>query len=404
MTERYLKHITPDGISGSVLAYQGVRDSVVLLNGPLGCRYFHAYSAARGIFRQIPKRSDLWGLQGGAAVSDALPDGLIRSQWFGGTPDIPATNVRYEDYIFGTREQLHRALSDIASERRFSLLAVIQTPGTSLLGEGLEDEIAAIAAELGIPYVFEESPQLSSDLCRGFDASTVRLLERVLGRRNGRAVAPRRKSVNLFGLSLFERYPEGNLEELKRLLGLCGITVNCALSMGCGVDALRAIPEASLNVGVFPEKCQETLKWLSEAWGMPAWACEGLPIGFAATEAFIRAICERVGADCGPAMEDVRRARARAYYFIAKNTQGNGIPKNMRYAVEGEYSMLHGYISFMTGYLGVKAACIHPLYPECGQCRRQVEAQARRWRMEAALEADIMEAQDDDVLDRKSVV
>ena len=116
MTGQYLRNMTADYITGAVSACEGIRDSLVLLNGPLGCRFYHGYASGQSVL----KGSELWGLRGELQLSGAMDDRLMRSQYFAGTPQIPGSNLRYEDNIFGTKEQLHRALNDIFSERQYA--------------------------------------------------------------------------------------------------------------------------------------------------------------------------------------------------------------------------------------------------------------------------------------------
>lgn len=99
------------------------------------------------------------------------------SQYCVGSARTPATNLRYTDYIFGTGEQLHRALNDFFAERKYDLFTVIQTPGTSLLGEALEPELDEISSEFQIPHLFIESPAFSENSMIGYDETTVRLME-----------------------------------------------------------------------------------------------------------------------------------------------------------------------------------------------------------------------------------
>ena len=143
MTETYLRNITADYITGVVSACEGIRDSLVLINGPLGCVVYHGYASSHAVV----KSSELWRMRGALQLRDAMNDQLLRSQFFAGTPKNPGTNLRYEDFIFGTREQLRRALNDMFAERRYSLFTVIQAPGTSLLGEALESYNAMRQAE-----------------------------------------------------------------------------------------------------------------------------------------------------------------------------------------------------------------------------------------------------------------
>ena len=143
MTEQYLRDAFPDGISGAVSACSGIRNSIVLLNGPTGCKTYYCFYGTDGMIRP----EHLWNLKEGLRPSDAMDEHLIRSQYYTGSAWVPSTNLRYTDYIFGTREQLHRALNDIFSDRSYDLFTVIQTPGTSLLGEALEPELEELKAE-----------------------------------------------------------------------------------------------------------------------------------------------------------------------------------------------------------------------------------------------------------------
>ena len=54
---------------------------------------------------------------------------------------------------------------------------MIQTPGTSLLGEALEPELDEISSEFQIPHLFIESPAFSENSMIGYDETTVRLME-----------------------------------------------------------------------------------------------------------------------------------------------------------------------------------------------------------------------------------
>lgn len=47
MTNHYLRNITADYITGVVSACEGIHNSLILLNGPLGCKFYHGYSAGQ---------------------------------------------------------------------------------------------------------------------------------------------------------------------------------------------------------------------------------------------------------------------------------------------------------------------------------------------------------------------
>lgn len=163
-----------------------------------------------------------------------MDDRLLRSQFCIGSPRIPATNLRYSDYIFGTAEQLHRALNDLFSERSYDLFTVIQTPGTSSpQAKHWKPELDAISKEFGIPHLFIEAPGFITNSMSGYDEATVRLMELLCDKPCTNKKASKIPSINLFGFDAHEKFPEGGLKEITKLLKLCGISVHVAAGMNC---------------------------------------------------------------------------------------------------------------------------------------------------------------------------
>lgn len=386
MTEFYLRNASADSITGAVSACEGIANSIVLLNGPLGCKFYYGFNGTRSVIR----KPDLWGLRGDLRLEDAMDDRLLRSQYFTGNAQTPGSNLRYSDYIFGTREQLRRALNDIFAERKYDLFTVIQTPGTSLLGEALENELDEISREFGVPHLFIENTQLSGNALMGYDECTVRLLELL-----AEPIEEHPKEtpvVNLFGFDTHDKYPEGGVAEITRLLNLCGIQVGAVVGMNCPMEAFRTIPSADTNILLCPERCQKTGEHLKSR-GLPVYETGGMPIGFDLTEKFVREISTLLGTDCTPAINDIEQSRARAFYFIAHYMGGKGFPRDLRYAVEGECSLLLGYVDFLSGYLGIKPKSIHPLFTQCGG-EEAVREKLKEYHSEDALDYDIAKVND----------
>ena len=42
MTKPFTKSISPDSITGMIFASEGIRNAIVLLNGPMGCKFYHS--------------------------------------------------------------------------------------------------------------------------------------------------------------------------------------------------------------------------------------------------------------------------------------------------------------------------------------------------------------------------
>lgn len=118
MTNQYLRNSVADHITGAISACEGIRNNLVILNGPIGCKTYYTFSGVDSVVR----RSDLWSLRGELQLEDAMDDHLLRSQYCVGSARTPATNLRYTDYIFGTGEQLHRALNDFLRKENTTFL------------------------------------------------------------------------------------------------------------------------------------------------------------------------------------------------------------------------------------------------------------------------------------------
>lgn len=387
-----MRNTTADYITGAVSASEGIRDSFVLLNGPLGCRFYHGYASGQSLL----KESELWSLRGELQLENAMDDRLLRSQYFAGTPQVPGSNLRYEDYIFGTWEQLERALLDILGERRYSFFTVIQTPGTSLLGEALEQRIGALAERFETPWLYVESPHFSENAYQGYDETMIRLLSVLTPAEPGRGRHTkangdrRRPCVNLFGFFTYEKFLEGDVAEIRRLLALCGVDVSCVVGVDCTVEQLRTISRADLNLFLSPERCSQTCTFVKETLGLPVLDFGCMPVGFDLTEQFVCTVAKRLGTDAKEAVTDIERARARAFYFLARMLGAKGFPKELPYAIEGERSMLYAWMDFLSGYLGMRPAAVHILYEDCPICAGKTpEELLRCMGAEEALQRDI---------------
>ena len=170
----------------------------------------------------------------------------------------------------------------------FDLLAVVNSPGAALIG----DDLKRIASEIiqDRPVIALESPGYSRHIWDGYSKACSDLIDRLVPSKCRFASDDDMKCVNLLGLSIFHKYYQGDIIELKRLLALCGIDVNCSLCCDCSVEEIKNLRKASLNVVVDPVYGLETAKILKQRYNMPYLSLPGLPVGFSDTERFIHTV------------------------------------------------------------------------------------------------------------------
>ena len=368
MTANTTKSITPDSITGMIFAAEGIRGTVTLLNGPMGCKFYHSTTS-----QFLMDRPPLY-LPAGPDGKKTPVSYQFYDSWFFRQPQVPCTWLDGEDYIYGTADQVRGALQYLNENVSFSMLVIVNAPGASLIGDSLDELAREILPEQRI--VVLESPGYSENFCDGYRLATEEICRQGFLDDWKMTVSPEKESqgkdkqgedtpekdsreekagisVNLLGLSVWQRYFEGDLEELVRLLGSMGIRVNCALSAGCTVDDICRIPEADLNIILYPERGRDAAELLRRELQMPYLLCPELPVGFAGTEALFRNIAAQTGASAEPVLEESRRARAKAFSRLRPIHEISGLPEGTLFAVEGSASEVFSYALFLQEYLGM---------------------------------------------------
>ena len=339
----YLSNITPDSFSGIVFALEGVSRSVVLINGPSGCKFYHSATSDNQTIKQFE--------------FDPLN---YPEKWYFGQPRVPCTYLDNSDYVYGSREKLCDALEFLRDNVAFDIMCIVNSPGAALIG----DDLRGIAEDIlgDKPLVTVETPGFSSDICVGYETVAMELLKQMHIDENPEK---KPKAVNIIGLSIFHKYYAGDIAELKRLLALCEIEVNCVLCADCDLESLKNIGSAALNIVIHPEYGLQTAEYLRVRFGTPFFVCDGPPIGFTAVEKLICGVGAALDADVSAFTVESERARARAYSHISRVNSLTGLPKGVEFSVEGTYSELYAYTSFFVQYFGMILECASVLNENC---------------------------------------
>lgn len=346
MTKPGSRPISPDSTTGAIFALEGIQNAVVLLNGPMGCRFYHSTTSRFLTVRPLLRLPEREGEEPRPVDYNTL------NNWFFRQERVPCTWLDGEDYVYGTREKVLEALTYIRDHVALDLLAILDSPGAALIGDALLEPARAI---LGDRVMLLETPGWSASFEEGASYAALEVLRQTAKLRSP-AGGRTGKRVNLLGLNLWQRYQEGDILELRRLLGLCGIETGAVLLAGCSMADLERLPEADLNLVLYPELGLECAKYLEEAAGMPYYACPTLPVGFSATEALVTELCRRLDADPAPALEDSRRARALAWYKIREIDQSYGRPRGVKFHVEIGPTADKAYTAFLRDYLAMEPA------------------------------------------------
>ena len=330
---KFTENIQPDSLSGAIFAIEGIRDACVILNGPTGCKFYHSAVSDSQYMRGLPFDASVY--------SESHYMGQMR---------VPSTYLDGQDYVFGSGEKLSPILNKISGQG-FGLIAVINSPGAALIGDDLESFLDRQVK--GVPCFSIENTGYSGNFSEGYQKAVIKALG-CIKMKTRREPDIQRRSVNLLGFNVYQKYFRENYEALKSLLACCGVSVTCAPGAGDCTGSLGRMTEAGFNVIVYPEYGNHIARHMEGAYGVPYVPLEdGPPIGFDGTESFVRRICHEAGADQAPALDKINEARAKAYLHLTRFSSLLGLPKGSVFGVRAEASVCHALTKWLCSYLGM---------------------------------------------------
>ena len=339
MIKTYLTNITPDSLSGLTFGFEGIKNTVVLMNGPTGCKFYHSATSDNQALRQ----------------EEFDPLNYPELYYFG-QPRIPCTYLDKRDYVYGSRDKLTEAMNFLKKNLDFDLFVVLNSPGAALIGDDLEGIVSDVITE--VPVITVETPGYSEYIWDGYEKACISLIDK-LAEENPEPF--KKKTVNVLGLSIFHKYYQGDTLELRRDFNLSGIDVNTFLCCDCSVEEIRRMGAADLNVVIRSEYGIKTAEYLKEKFGTEYIVCDSIPAGYRLMEELMHKTSEKLGTSDAPFVAESEKARARSYIYLSRINSLTGLPKGVKFAVHGTASECLGYCRFLISYLGMYADSVSVL-------------------------------------------
>ncbi len=221
-------------------------------------------------------------------------------------PSVTYTTFQARDLGGDTAELVRSSLEEVVERHRPRLLLV----GESCTAELIQDQPGALAQgmELTVPVVPLELPSYSKKENWGASETFYRMVRAVLAPRAPRpgAERPARPAdrpprVNLLGATALGFRCRDDVQEVTRLLASIGVEVGVVAPEGATPEDLLRIPEADLNVCLYPEIARSTCAWLERTFRQPT--ASTVPIGVGATRNFLAEIGGLLGIDVGAALD-----------------------------------------------------------------------------------------------------
>lgn len=131
---------------------------------------------------------------------------------------LHCSSLSERDIIHGTRDALTRTIDAIA--RKYEMIAVLCTCVPAVTGEEVREILEERYGERP-RFCVIETPGFSGEYEEGYRRAITALCAGVSADNDG---------VNIVGLSPYDLFSRGDLREVQRILGACGIPISAALS------------------------------------------------------------------------------------------------------------------------------------------------------------------------------
>jgi len=220
-------------------------------------------------------------------------------------PPVSYTTFQARDLGGDTAELVKRCTRETFARFAPELLLV----GESCTAELIQDQAGHLAAtlDLPVPVVPLELPAYTKKENWGASETLYRLVRALLlndvpppGTKRPTRDAHRPARVNILGPTSLGFRCRDDLTEVTRLLAQLGLEINAVVPLGASVDDIRRLPQADLNVDLYPETSRATALWLEKSFGQPRTTV--VPIGLAATRAFVAEVAALLGVDPDPVL------------------------------------------------------------------------------------------------------
>ncbi|MCH3963704.1 MAG: hydrogenase [Clostridium sp.] len=234
---------------------------------------------------------------------------------YAGGDAIPCSNMVERDVVFGGKKKLKELIEGTLGIMKGDFFVVLTGCTSDIIGE----DVGSIVGEFqrkGVPIVYAETGGFKGDSYAGHELVMEAIINQYL-KDDGRRIPG---LVNIFSsVPMHDPFWEGDLREIKKLLGSIGLKANILFGYDSGgINAINDIPHAEFNIVLSPWIGIKTAELLKKKFDTPYIHCPVLPIGGAETSKFLRKIAEFAGVDKKIVDRVVEREENEYYHYLTR--------------------------------------------------------------------------------------
>ncbi|GHU71981.1 oxidoreductase nitrogenase component 1 [Clostridia bacterium] len=309
------------------------------------CALGGALTTIEGIARAVPIVHAAGGCAAALSGTYNLAAGYRGIGYCGGNM-IPTTNIAENNIVFGGEDRLAEQIESTLGALDADLYVVVSGCQVEIIG----DDTVAVANRFRDRNVIGAStPGFSGNTYKGYDAVMISIAQNVVAKSDVKEPL----TVNILGVvpghDVFFR---GNLDEIKRLLGLIGIKVNTFFGTGDTVESIRTYGSASLSIVLSPVAGKAAAKAFQETHDIPYINAE-IPIGPTGTAEFMRKVGDALGVSSEKIDAVIREETEYYYSFLERLVDIYSDLDFQRYAIVAADSYYaHAVTRFLANDLG----------------------------------------------------
>ncbi|PWB49688.1 MAG: nitrogenase [Candidatus Methanoperedenaceae archaeon] len=268
-----------------------------------------------------------------------------------GAMQTPSSSLLEKHIVFGGEDKLRDLLNSTNELMNGELFVVIPGCIPTMIGDDIGMVVNEFRAKNNTPIIHVKTSGFNGNSYKGYEL----FLDAVIDQLLEEPVKVKKGLVNIIGIAPCQHiFWKGDLKELQRTLELIGLEVNPIFGDLKGIESLKKIPEAELNIVVNPWLGKEVADKLETKFGTPFIVQYGLPVGPRETEHFVQDVGKKLGIPREKIDQAIQKEIKEAYQFY--NYISNGLYMglaNSYFGVAAESNIAIGLTRFLTNDCGM---------------------------------------------------
>lgn len=251
------------------------------------CSLSGAYAAVVGLYGSVPILHSGGGCGIGQLFGQFYAGGENSPGGQGGT-STPCTSMVEQHVIFGGDDKLRRLIKSSLELMKGDLYVVISGCIPALIG----DDVEAVVKKFkdGAPVIYVKTAGFSGNTYTGYEQFLDAVIDQLLI-----SQPKQERLINILGVIPFQHvFWKGDLEKLKETFKKIGVETNVIFGEFDGVNNLKKIPSAELNVVLSPWLGHKIAEKLSDKFGTPYITFPSVPVGPKETTALLQSVTKKL--------------------------------------------------------------------------------------------------------------